>query len=211
MVLKNFSLSIILLCSVLFLKAIDNDKLHGDLVSKYDQIKTFQADVRQTSYYNELDIEKVSEGKIYYTDEKLALSYSKPANEKIIFIDNVINIYQAEQNILIKTAADSSLVTLNMGYFIKHYWDKETAVVTSLENNEYLIELKLVGEYALSNIQKVELRINLRSLLVERISYSDENLNQVTLELSNILLNEDIPSSSWDLDIKDDTQIVDYR
>ncbi len=211
MVLKNFKLVLAILIITVSLKAIDKDQLHSLLNDKYASIESFQAQIRQTAYYEEIGIERESNGDLYYNNDLLSLRYYDPEIEQILFHENKIDYYQASENTLYQTYADSSLVSLNVGYFINNYWDDENITILSEENKQYQVRLVLTEENKLSNIQEVIFTINGDNFLVHQIKYADDSSNWITLDLINIKINKEIPKERWLLDINEETKIVNYR
>ncbi|OQY39530.1 MAG: hypothetical protein B6226_01670 [Candidatus Cloacimonetes bacterium 4572_65] len=212
MELKKFKLILIMLVITISLVGMSVSDYHAKIVATYDAIESYSADINQMNHFVELDIKRESVGKIFYNDENLLLSYTSPQREKILFKGLQISLYQPEEAILIKTIADSSVVSLNLKELINQFWSDEVVSIVSEENNVTKLLLDLsINNSSVSQIEKIYLYLNRDSWLVEAVSYSDKTGNLVTIEFSNIKLNAPLKSDLWHLDIAKDTQVIDYR
>lgn len=192
------------------LSAITPAELYQELIGEYSQIDTFQADIKQTSYYSEIGYTNVSEGKIYHNSDKILIEYTSPKVEKISLSDNVVKIYQEESDRMIMTYADSSFVSLNMMYLIERIWDDELVEIKE-NDNYYVVKIVLTEQNAIANIQDIEFSISKSEKLVNTVKYKDNIANEVNVEFTNILLNEPLKDELWEIEITEDTQIIDYR
>jgi len=192
------------------LAGITNQELYQELILKYNNIETFQADIQQTSYYSEIDYTNVSVGRIYHNPEKIHIDYNSPKIEKISLSDNVVKIYQAEADRLIITYADSTFASLNIKFLIERIWNNETVSLT--ENDTlYLINIVMTEQKSFANIRNIEFTIDKKTMLVQKVKYQDNLANEVEVTFSNILLNRPLPDEIWNIELTDTTQIIDYR
>ena len=209
-IIKNSGVTLILLLMASSLAGITSNELYQELIAKYDKIDTFQANIKQTSYYSEIDYTNVSEGKIYHNPDKIFIEYTSPKVEKISLADNVVKIYQAEADRLILTYADSTFATLNIRYLIERIWNDET--VTLIENDSlYIVDVVLTEQNGIANIENVEFSIDKKEKLVQRVKYQDDLANEVDVVFSNIILNAPLKDEFWKIELTENTQIIDYR
>jgi len=110
--------SLVLLLIVVYssLSGVTTQELYRSLIDKYNRVNTFQAEIEQVSYFSELDLTNTSQGKLYHDSERVLIEYTSPKVEKVSLSDNIVSIYQAESDRLIKTYADSTIVSLKMGW-----------------------------------------------------------------------------------------------
>lgn len=208
--MKNKYFIVILLILASSLSGITTSNLYKELIKKYDKVETFQAEIKQTSYYSEIDYTNISAGKIYYNSDKILIEYSSPKVEKILLSDNVVKIYQTESDRLIMTYADSSFVSLNMKYLISRIWDEELLKLT--ENSDYyIVKIKLTEKNAMANIDNIEFSIDKAEKLVKKVKYQDNLANEVEVIFSQINLNKPLSDELWKIKTTDSTQIIDYR
>lgn len=208
--MKNNILTLVLLTLVSALMGITSPELYGQLMAKYDKIITFQADIVQTSFYSEIDHINISEGEILYNSDKILINYTSPKEEKISLIENTVYIYQAEPDRLIKTYADSSFVSLNIKHLIKRVWNDQAIEITEQEDS-YLVKTKLSEAKQFANIVLIEFLIDMKDYMVKNVKYQDDSSNEVSVSFSNIKLNKEIADDVWEMDLSDNTQIIDYR
>lgn len=207
---KVVKIIVILISFSTSLLAISSQDLYKQLINKYGSIESFQADIKQNSYYSEIDYSNESQGKIFYDKENLHIGYFTPREEIISLIDTLVYIYQAEEDRLIITYADSSFVSLNIAYLIEKVWDNNLVQIEE-QDDFYLVNVNLEDDNLLANISKIEFEISKETSLVERLQYEDYSDNKVNIKFSNILLNVRPKESFWEIESSDKTQIIDYR
>lgn len=207
--MKN-SLILLLIVVCNGISGITTQELYHSLINKYDGVKTFQADIEQASYFSELDLTNTSQGKLYHDPERLLIEYTSPKVEKVLLSDNIVRIYQAESDRLIMTYADSTIVSLKMGYLIKRIWDEDNLqLVEDIEH--FVIKIKLTEENVLANIEDIELTISKDEMLVKSVKYHDDAENEVSVTFTNIIVNNPLAKEIWEIKTTNTTQIIDYR
>lgn len=205
---NSLILLLIVVCSSL--SGVTTQELYHSLINKYNGVNTFQADIEQASYFAELELTNTSQGKLYHDSERILIEYTSPKVEKVSLSDNIVSIYQAESDRLIKTYADSTIVSLKMGYLIKRIWDEDNLqLVEDIEH--FVVKIKLTEENALANIESIELTISKVEMLVKSVKYHDDGENEVSVTFTNIVVNEPLDEEIWEIEITDSTQIIDYR
>lgn len=205
---NSLILLLIVMCSSL--SGVTTQELYHSLINKYNGVNTFQADIEQASYFAELELTNTSQGKLYHDSERILIEYTSPKVEKVSLSDNIVSIYQAESDRLIKTYADSTIVSLKMGYLIKRIWDEDNLqLVEDIEH--FVVKIKLTEENALANIESIELTISKVEMLVKSVKYHDDGENEVSVTFTNIVVNEPLDEEIWEIEITDSTQIIDYR
>lgn len=207
--MKN-SLILLLIAVCSSISGITTQELYLSLISKYEGIETFQADIEQASYFAELEITNTSQGKLYHNPEKIKIEYTSPKIEKISLVDNVVRIYQTDSDRLIMTYADSTIASLKMEYLIKRIWDDENIELTESDEN-YIVKLVLTEKSALANIDNIILTISKNEMLVKNVKYLDQSENEVSVTFSNIIINEPLRDDIWEIELTDNTQVIDYR
>ena len=83
MVTSRIKVSIILLLCFTGLMCLENSAadMRKELLDNYSSIKTFEAEFKQHNYWQEMDTELISKGKIYFDNDNLKLEYSDPVGQ----------------------------------------------------------------------------------------------------------------------------------
>ncbi len=211
MVLNKTNLTIILLLSVFSnLLAISSHQLYEQLVNRYNDMSSFQADINHTSYFADADYTNEAIGKIYFDKRYLHIAYQSPKEEIISLVDSLVYYYQVEEDVYIITYADSSFVSLNLENLIQKVW-KDDLVNISEEDDYYKVDIELSEANSLANILNIDFKINKESNLVEEVKYLGDSGNSVTIVFSNIVLNDSPEGGPWSIETTENTQIIDYR
>lgn len=208
--IKSQIITLLLLVLGSSLAGITPNQLYQELILKYDEIKTFQADIKQTSYYSEIDYTNISEGRIYHNPDKISIEYTSPKAEKITLVGDVVKIYQEEADRLIITYADSTFATLNIRYLIERIWNDDAVILTE-DDSLYIVNMVLTDENAIANIVNIEFSIDKKEKLVREVKYQDDSANEVHVVFSNMILNKALKDELWEIEATEATQIIDYR
>lgn len=184
---------------------------YEQIMKKYDMVKTFQASLKQISYYSDLDIEKKSSGMLYYNNEKLLMDYNIPNIEQVLVENDLIRIYQKEDNRELITKLDSSFLSLNIKTMLNKFWNKSHVEIIEEDNKFIYFRLDIKDkDDQTANISIMELKVNKSDYVVYEIKYYDDSENSVIISFENIKINKDISKARWKLKLDDKTEIIDY-
>ena len=189
---------------LLFLSASADDKLdeiYNSVIEKYSSISTFEADFTQENYWKDLDVEKISSGKVYYNRNCFLLSYSDPAGQTLLLEDNILKIVDIESNQMLIT--DNITHELRPDKIISSYW--QNSQVDLKNRAEDLIELSFITQPGDS------IFVVLNDFLIREFCFVDDQGNSVKYSFSNSVVNPDLSDSVFELDLPQDIDIIDNR
>ena len=117
----NKILLILLLPTLLIANEKALEKIYEKVLRTYSTINTYETSFVQENYWDEIDVYKTSEGKLYYDEENLLMNYSKPDGQKLLINQNSMTMYDpiSEQAII----SDEVEIELRPDKLISHYWD----------------------------------------------------------------------------------------
>ena len=134
----------ILLSLLLPTLLIANDKvletIYENMLITYSTINTYETFFVQENYWNEIDIYKTSEGKLYYNRENLLMDYSIPPGQKLLINEDFMTMYDpaSEQAII----SDKVEIELKPDKLISHYWDVSNKML--IDQFDDTIKIKLL-------------------------------------------------------------------
>ena len=184
------------------LTALDLDMIYDNIIEKYQAIETYQADFVQENYWSELEVNKISKGKVYYNKNYFLLSYSNPEGQFLLLSDNILTLIDLESNQMLIT--DNINQELRPDKLIISYW-QNSIINFLLSADKYLIMLNIVTELGDS------ISVQLNDYLIKEFSFTDSSDNCVTYKFSNALLNMELSDSFFVLKIPEDIDIIDNR
>jgi outer membrane lipoprotein-sorting protein len=200
---NKMKLKILLLLIVssfgLFAAEMNIEKIYAGVIENYKTIKTFQADLVQTNYWKELDIEKESLGRIIYNEENLLLNYVNPAGQQMLVTKSSVTIYDSlSQNAMIS----DKTTELRPDKIIAEYWDKSQKEIKHLTATGVIILL-------ISGSEKIEVLISHSHIVFFKLS--DSSGNTVKYAFKNIVKNTDLNDDIFKLQIPENVNIIDNR
>ena len=183
----------------LFAAEMNIEKIYAGVIENYKTIKTFQADLVQTNYWKELDIEKESLGRIIYNEENLLLNYVNPAGQQMLVTKSSVTIYDSlSQNAMIS----DKTTELRPDKIIAEYWDKSQKEIKHLTATGVIILL-------ISGSEKIEVLISHSHIVFFKLS--DSSGNTVKYAFKNIVKNTDLNDDIFKLQIPENVNIIDNR
>ncbi len=184
---------------------IANDKnletIYEQVLINYSTIYTYETIFTQVNYWEEIDVDKTSEGKLYYDKEKLLMAYSQPVGQKLLIEENSITMYDpvSEQAII----SDKIELELRPDKLISHYWDMSEKEL--LDQFDDTIKIKLLTP------EEEKIIITISNSIITEFSIVDNNKNFVIYKFSDIQINKALPNSIFELTLPEDTSIIDTR
>lgn len=200
---KIISFLILLISYSFSLYAQDDilNKIHLDLIEKYDSIKTYEADFEQHNYWKEIDTAKTSYGKIYYDSSYLLLEYSEPEGQKLLIDSLSVTIYDAASNqVLISNKNDYELKPISI---ISDFWQNSQKEL--IENSENETQIKLVTP------ENEQIFVLIKDSLIIEIQIFDNSENMVKYSFSAEKINKQLSQNIFELNLPEDVNIIDNR
>ncbi|MDA3812683.1 MAG: outer-membrane lipoprotein carrier protein LolA [Candidatus Cloacimonetes bacterium] len=197
----NKILLFLLLPTLLIANDLTLEKVYDEVLIKYATIYTYETNFTQENYWKEIDVYKSSEGKLYYNREKLLMAYSQPVGQKLLINENSIAMYDpvSEQAII----SDKIELELRPDKLISHYWDmSEKELVDQIDDT---IKIKLLTP------DKERILITISNNMITEFNLVDNNENFVLYKFSNIKINKRLPENIFELNLPEDTSIIDTR
>ena len=183
----------------LFAAEMNIEKIYAGVIENYKNITTFQADLVQTNYWKELDIEKESLGRIIYNEENLLLNYLDPAGQQMLVTKSSVTIYDSlSQNAMIS----DKTTELRPDKIIAEYWDKSQKEIKHLTATGVILLLT-------SDSEEIEILISHSHIVFFKLS--DSSGNTVKYSFKNIVKNAELNDVLFQLQIPENVNIIDNR
>jgi len=197
----NKILLFLLLPNLLIANEIALEKMYGEVLLTYSTIYSYEASFLQINYWNEIDVYKSSEGKLYYNKENLLMDYSQPMGQKLLIEENSMTMYDsvAEQAII----SNKVEIEIRPDKLISHYWDISKKELLDQSDNTIKIKLQTPEE------EKIVITIS--NKFITEFNIVDINKNYVIYKFSDIRINKELPENIFDLTLPEDTSIIDTR
>ena len=197
----NKILLFLLLPTLLIANEIALEKVYEEVLLTYSIIYSYEASFLQINYWDEIDVYKSSEGKLYYNKENLLMDYSQPMGQKLLVEENSMTMYDsvAEQAII------SNIVEIEIrpDKLISHYWDISKKEL--LDQSDDTIKIKL------QTPEEEKIVITISNKFITEFNIVDINKNYVIYKFSDIRINKELPENIFDLTLPEDTSIIDTR
>jgi outer membrane lipoprotein-sorting protein len=183
--------------------ATDNtlENTYENILITYSTVYTYEAKFIQENYWAEINIDKISEGKLYYNKENLLMDYSQPDGQKLLINEEYMTMYDpiADQAMI----SDEFDIELRPDKLISHYWDiSEKEIIDKFDDT---IKIKL------KTPQEENIIITISNKLVTEFNIVDENGNFIIYKFYNIKINEGLPENIFELTLPESTNIFDTR
>jgi len=190
-------LLILLITTVLM---ADLDEIYSNVLTHYRGISTFQAELTQENYWKEIDINKTSQGMIYYNADSLRISYSEPDKQQLYVLGNDILIYEP---------ANSQAIWMDKGDFkIKpveimiSYWENSEVALISQSGDLAVISLT-------SSEETIEIVID--NNFIKSVRVADKAGNYVNYTFAAELYNKSLPAETFIPQLPRETNVIDNR
>ena len=195
----NKTLLFLLLPSLLIANEIALEKVYDEALLTYSTIYSYEASFLQINYWNEIDVYKSSEGKLYYNKENLLMDYSQPIGQKLLVKENSMTMYDS----VAKHAIISNKIEIRPDKLISHYWDISKKELLDQSGNTIKIKLQAPEE------DKIVITIS--NKFITEFNIVDINKNYVIYKFFDIRINKELPENIFELILPEDTSIIDTR
>ncbi len=191
----------LLLPTLLIAKEKALEIIYEEVLITYSTIHTYEANFVQENYWEEIEVYKTSEGKLYYNKENLLMNYSIPEGQKLLIKENSMTMYDpiSEQAII----SDEIELELRPDKLISHYWDISEKELIEQFNDT--IKIKLLTP------EEEKIVITITNSIVTEFNIMDKNSNFVIYEFSDIQINKALPDKIFELNLPEETNIIDTR
>ena len=197
----NKILLFILFPTLLIAGDVTLENIYEDVIITYSTIYTYEAEFKQENYWAEINIDKISKGKLYYDKENLLMDYSQPDGQKLHINKEFMTMYDpiAGQAMI----SDEFEIELRPDKLISLYWDVSEKEIIDQYDNTVKIMLK--------SPQEEDIIITISDKLVTEFNIVDKNGNFVIYKFSNVNINKALPENIFELTLPDSTNIFDTR
>ncbi len=197
----NKILLFILLPILLIASEESLDTIYEDVLITYSTINTYETFFVQDNYWEEIDVYKSSEGKLYYDKENLLMDYSEPIGQKLLINENNMTMYDPVSGQAI--ISDKIEIELRPDKLISHYWDMSEKELIDQFNST--IRIKLLTP------EEEKIIITISNNVVTEFNIIDKNGNFVIYKFSDIQINKALPDKIFELILPEGTNIIDTR
>jgi len=197
----NKIILILLLPTLLIANEKVLETIYEEVLITYSTIHTYETSFIQENYWEEIDVYKTSEGRLYYNKENLVMNYSKPVGQKLLINKNSMTMFDpiSQQAII----SDKIEIELRPDKLISHYWDvSEKELIEQLDNT---IKIKL------HTPEEEKIIIAITNNIATEFNIVDKNKNFVIYKFSDIQINKALPDSIFKLNLPENTNILDSR
>ena len=175
--------------------------IYEQVLITYSTIDTYETSFVQENYWEEIDIYKTSEGKMYYNKENLLMSYSQPEGQKLLINENSVTMYDPVSGQAI--ISDKIEIELRPDKLISHYWDMSEKELIDQFNST--IKIKLLTP------EEEKIIITISNNIITEFNIVDKNKNFVIYKFSDIKINKALPDKIFELILPENTNIIDTR
>ncbi|MCF7857897.1 MAG: outer-membrane lipoprotein carrier protein LolA [Candidatus Cloacimonetes bacterium] len=175
--------------------------MYEDILITYSKIYTYEASFAQENYWNEIDIYKNSDGKVFYNREKLLMKYSQPDGQILFIADFTVTMYDPINNQAI--ISDKTDIELRPDKLIAKYWDISEKEIIDQFDNSVKIELHT------RNAEKIQITVT--NNLITEFYIVDENDNVVMYQFADVQVNKELPDKIFDVKLPENINLIDLR
>ena len=187
------------------------DALVDRVQGTYDRIQALTADFEQVATLSSIDRRQVSSGRVYIEKPHwIRWEYDKPERQTILYDGAVLQIYTPRRQQVLQSAVDanarSNVAFLFLAGVIKL---REVFSITALpEANTQQALIRLLPRSPLAGFTELRAAVNRRNHLIEGLWILDPIGNLTEIRLSSLNLHTALPSSTFELDVPPDTEIL---
>ena len=198
-------IAVIFVCNAL----LANEELLQKFLQKNEKITTFKANFEQRNYWTESDIEHFSFGNLYTKDDKIKLEFYYPEPQTMLGTENDLRFYFPEKKQLLIQDWSYWQNFINPKLLAKEYIDFCELQSTDKYRNVTIFTFKPTE--VMSDFSELVIQFSNQDSLIEVIEYMDNYDNEVGFKFTNKVINDEIPDSTFMLEIPENVSVVDQR
>jgi len=198
-------IAVIFVCNAL----LANEELLQKFLQRNEEITTFKANFEQRNYWTESDIEHFSFGNLYTKDDKIKLEFYYPEPQTMLGTENDLRFYFPEKKQLLIQDWSYWQNFINPKLLAKEYIDFCELQSTDKYRNVTIFTFKPTE--VMSDFSELVIQFSNQDSLIEVIEYMDNYDNEVGFKFTNKVINEEIPDSTFMLEIPENVSVVDQR
>ena len=179
-----------------------SEKLLNDLRAKYDNIKTFEADIIQSAFIFALNINTNSKGILLIENNTFVLEFTEPMRQFLKVQKNVMMMYMENEN----TAFIDENFDEKFGYFNLADFLNNQNIFEFLKNeNGFVI-------YKVQNLKEPDLKItmylNQNDILIAKVEMEQKTGELTTIELHNQKFNQKLSKKMSEYVVPENAVII---
>jgi outer membrane lipoprotein-sorting protein len=159
------------------------DDLLQRVQNVYANFTTMEADIYQINHFTQFDQNVESRGAIFVQGNSFVIEYTYPVYQFIKFHDDVITMFSREENIGIITRDGTDAIT-NVFNFQRLLSSRFNFI--EMEGNHAIF----TTDISIEGIVDLRVGINIRFDRIDRISYTDDMGNLITIMLNSQVFNQ---------------------
>ena len=192
-------------------EALETDVLVDRIQATYDRINALTADFEQVATLSSINRRQVSSGRLYIEKPHwIRWQYDKPEQQTILYDGAVLHIYTPRRQQLLRSAVAandrSNVAFLFLAGVVRL---REVFVITALQETEAEnVLIRLLPRSPLAGFTELRAAVNPQNYLIEGLWILDPIGNLTEIRLSSLNLHTDLPSSTFELDVPPDAEIL---
>ncbi len=203
--MKFLIFTVILLClSISCFTLPTNSEFYDKVVTAYDSVYSYQADIEQINYFSKLKVTKKSFGKIYFQNGNIAIYYEKPDYQVITLNNDKILVYDKNSQTAVETR-NTEYQNYNPLKLINLYWDKSGVKELTEKDNLYNLKLSKIKD---DKIKEIILTLNSDNYLFQKVIIKNTDGNSLTQSFKNYMINRKIPEKYFKFKLPKNTKII---
>lgn len=186
----------------------------GKLAARFKEARTLSARVVQSRRTELLDKPIVSSGMMYYRRDpaRLVFHLSAPRKAEIHMDRKTYEVYRPEEGRVERTEFENEEVTgkILMAFEPKPEEMGKAFAIRAGESKDGRIEVRLEpsDEKVRRRLKQVTLTIVQADGALKKISYTDADGDEVTLDMSDVAINPDLASDLFTLKVPEGTRVL---
>lgn len=206
MIYRVLTILLILLSLTAFLYSNELDESYQKMLTAYGDLKSWQAEIKQTNYFIATQTTLNSEGAIFFQKGQISIRYNKPNEQYMLVRDSKVTVYDKASKTAARMNLTAAVQSLNPPEIIKTFWAKSQKTLAHEKDNLVAITLTPHKD---NQIKQIRFIMNRKTGYITQFFYLDKEKNSVLINFAKIKTNQSIPESVWKLPIPPDVKIMD--
>jgi outer membrane lipoprotein carrier protein len=190
------------------------DEILAEMEKAGKRLKTLTADFVQTDHDYILKDQEETRGKLYLAVPGRIRWEHAPPREKVLLVkDDLVRVYNPAANQVHEfrrgKGSKSGGADLLIGFGSGNEKIRETHEVSLVEETDSTVTLSLLPRDPTTSLfAKVELTLDKKTWTPVRSVFHSPNRNRAEIRFENVVLNRDLPSSSFELKLPPNVEII---